>query len=116
MGGEYSTFCSYHVLFLEHKPFFSIPDTIHNLTKSDLIHIDPFSDPTDSLSPQVPSTTNSDSSIAPIIYFPFHYSHRVRIVSSGDTGTLQYGALDNPTPPIVAQAPPKIVDSTSRYP
>lgn len=62
-------YVSRHVLFLEHIPFFSIPATTHNLTKSDLIHIDPFSVHTDSFPPQVPSTTDSDSSIAPIAPF-----------------------------------------------
>jgi len=35
-------YVSRHVVFLEHIPFFSIPSTTHSLTKTDLIHIDPF--------------------------------------------------------------------------
>lgn len=37
-------YVSRHVVFLEHIPFFSIPSTTHSLIKSDLIHIDPFSE------------------------------------------------------------------------
>jgi hypothetical protein len=35
---------SRHVIFLEYIPFFSIPSTTHSLTKTNLIHIDPFSE------------------------------------------------------------------------
>lgn len=80
-------YCSRYVMFLEHIHFFLIPATTHNLTKSDLIHIDPFSDHTDSLSLQVPSTIDSDSSIAPIIPFPLHYSHKVCTISFVNTST-----------------------------
>ena len=41
----------FHVLILEHILFFSISFSSYNLTKSDLIHIDPFFDDQDSLSP-----------------------------------------------------------------
>ena len=34
-------YVSRHVVFLEHIPFFSIPSTTHNLTRSDIIRIDP---------------------------------------------------------------------------
>ena len=37
-------YVSRHVVFLEHIPFFCIPSTTHSLSKSDLIHIDPFSE------------------------------------------------------------------------
>jgi hypothetical protein len=37
-------YVSHHVVFLKHTPFFSIPSTTHSLTKTDLIHIDPFSE------------------------------------------------------------------------
>jgi hypothetical protein len=33
---------SHHVIFLEHIPLFFILSIAHNLTKSNLIHIDPF--------------------------------------------------------------------------
>jgi hypothetical protein len=39
--------------------FFSISSTTHNLTRPDLICIDPFSEDSDSLSSQVPSTSNT---------------------------------------------------------
>ena len=48
-----------HVVFLEHIPFFSISSITHNLTKPDLIRIDPFFKDSDSLSSQVPSTSNT---------------------------------------------------------
>jgi hypothetical protein len=40
-------YVSCHVVFLEHIPFFSIPSTIHSLTKPDFIRIDPFSEDSD---------------------------------------------------------------------
>ena len=47
---------SRHVVFLEYIPFFSIPSTTHNLTKSDIIHIDPFyEDSGNDTSPRVQS-------------------------------------------------------------
>ncbi|XP_019427158.1 PREDICTED: uncharacterized protein LOC109335479 [Lupinus angustifolius] len=35
-------YISRHVVFLEHLPFYSIPSDSQNITRSDLIHIDPF--------------------------------------------------------------------------
>jgi hypothetical protein len=35
-------YVSRHVIFLKHIPFFSISSTTHNLTRSDIIRIDPF--------------------------------------------------------------------------
>ena len=35
-------YVSRNVTFLEHIPFYSIRATTHHLTKSDLLHIDPF--------------------------------------------------------------------------
>jgi hypothetical protein len=35
-------YVSHHVVFLEHIPFFSISSTTHNLTRPDIIRIDPF--------------------------------------------------------------------------
>ncbi|KAH7571721.1 hypothetical protein JRO89_XS04G0125500 [Xanthoceras sorbifolium] len=108
-------YVSRHVVFLEHIPFFSIPAVAHNVTKSDLIHIDLFSDHTDSLSPQVPSNTVSDSSIVPIVPFPLHYSRRARTIDSADTGTSSSPA-DTPSPPTVYPTPSAIVDPSPRYP
>jgi len=53
---------SRHVVFLEHIPFFSIPSTTHNLIKSDLIRIDPFSkDSGNDTSPYVRSICTHNS-------------------------------------------------------
>jgi len=52
-------YVSRHVVFLEHIPFFSIPSTTHGLTRPDIIDIDPFFEDSDSLSSQVPSTSNT---------------------------------------------------------
>jgi len=43
-------YVSRHVVFLEHIPFFSIPSTTHNLTRPDIIRIDPFSEDSDNIS------------------------------------------------------------------
>jgi len=56
----------HHVVFLEHIPFFSITCTTHSLTKSDLIHIDLFSEDSDSLSSQGPSTSDTPSHVRQI--------------------------------------------------
>ena len=39
---------SRHIVFLKYMSFFSIPNSHHELTKSDIIQIDPFSKDTDS--------------------------------------------------------------------
>ena len=63
---------SYHVVFLEHIPFFSIPYATHDLARSNLIRMDPFSKDYDSLSSQVPNTLDSPSHILP--RFSLHYT------------------------------------------
>ncbi|TXG68486.1 hypothetical protein EZV62_003421 [Acer yangbiense] len=105
---------SRHVMFLEHVPFFSISTSTHDMTKSDLIRIDHFSDNTDNLSSPVLCTTDTDSpSVSspsiPITHFPLHYSHRFQTVTSADTGT----SLLNPS---ATQAPSETVDPHPRYP
>ena len=50
-------YVSRYVLFLEHIPFFFIPSSSHNLAKSNLIHINPFFDDQDNLSP-IPNPAN----------------------------------------------------------
>lgn len=87
-------YVSRHVVFLEHIPFFSIPSTTHSLTKSDLIRIDPFSTDSDSLSSQVPSTSNTDHSAC--------------------TDTLLSGIPEAPSSPMVPQAPSETVDPPLR--
>ncbi|TXG54110.1 hypothetical protein EZV62_019366 [Acer yangbiense] len=110
----YKLYVSRHVIFLVHIPFFSIPTSTRDMTKSDLICIDPFSDDTNSLSSPVPCTTDTDphsvsSPFVPITPFPLHYSRRSRTVTSADTGTP---LSDPPT----TQAPSEIVDPHPRYP
>ena len=56
---------SRHVVFLEHIPFFSILSATHDLTRSDLIHIDNFSMDSDSFLFQVPNTLDSPSHVLP---------------------------------------------------
>ena len=63
---------SRRVVFLEHIPFFSIPSSIHDLTRSDLIRIDPFYEDSNNLSSQVPSTLDTLSHILP--HFPLHHT------------------------------------------
>jgi hypothetical protein len=58
---------SCHAVFLEHIPFFSIPSTTHSLTRSDLIHINPFYEDLNSLSSQVPSTSNTPPNVRQIL-------------------------------------------------
>ena len=84
-------YVSRHVVFLEHIPFFSIPSTTHTLTRSDLIRIDPFSEDSDSLSSQVPSTDHS-----------------------AGTDTLLSSTPEAPSSPMVTQASSEIVDPPLR--
>jgi hypothetical protein len=63
---------SHHVVFSGHIPFFSIISTTHSLTKSYLIRIDLFSKNPDSLSSQVPSTSNTPPHVRSI-----HTDHSV---------------------------------------
>jgi hypothetical protein len=62
---------SRHVVLLEHIPFFSIPSTTYSLTISDLICIDLFSKNFDSLSFQVPSTSNTPPRVRPVCIYHF---------------------------------------------
>jgi hypothetical protein len=59
-------YVSHHVVFLKHIPFFSIPSTTHNLTRPDIIRIDPFFEDSDNISSQVPSTSDTLSYVRPI--------------------------------------------------
>jgi hypothetical protein len=73
-------YVSHHVVFLEHIPFFSITCTTHSLTKSDLIHIDLFSEDSDSLSSQGPSTSDTPSHVRQI--YTHHYASTDTLLSS----------------------------------
>ena len=103
---------SHHIVFLEHIPFFSIPSSTHDLTRPDLIRIDPFFEDSFSLSSQVPNTSNSPShALSP---FPLHYPRRVRTSSSIGIDTLLSGTPDAPSSHVVSQAPSEIVDPPLR--
>jgi hypothetical protein len=73
------------MLFLEHIPFFSIPSTTHSLTRPNIIHINPFSEDSDSLSFQVPSTSNTPSHVRPICT---HHSAGINTLLSGTLEAL----------------------------
>ncbi|KAF8379212.1 hypothetical protein HHK36_028642 [Tetracentron sinense] len=105
-------YVSRHVVFLEYIPFFSIPSTTHALTRSDLVRIDPFSEDSDSLSSQVPSTSNTPSHVLPPL--PLHYTRRIRTDHSAGTDTLLSGTPEAPSSPMVHQAPSEIVDPPLR--
>ena len=91
---------SRHVVFLEHIPFFSIPFTTHDLTRSNLICIDHFSEDSDSLSSQVPNTLDSLSHVLPL--FSLHYTQCVCASSFVGIDTFLYRALDAPSSPMVS--------------
>ena len=80
-------YVSRHVVFLEHIPFFSISDNTHDVAKSDLICIDPFSDDFDSPLSHTPCT-----------------------VGPSCTSGTHTPAQVIPTPSMASQAPSEIVD------
>jgi len=87
-------YVSRHVVFLEHIPFFSILSTTHSLTKTDLIHINPFSeDSGNDTSPHVRSICTHNSA---------------------GTGTLLSGTLEAPFSFTAPQASSEIVDPPPR--
>jgi hypothetical protein len=87
-------YVSRHVVFLEHIPFFSIPSATHSLTKSDLIHIDPFFE-------------DSGNDTSP-------YVRSICTHSSAGTGTLLSGTLEAPFSSTAPQASSEIVDPPPR--
>ena len=97
-------FVSCHVVFLEHISSFSISSSIHDLTRYDLLRIDPFYEDSNNLSSQVPSAT----------YTPSHHIQRVVTNSSACTDTLLFGTPKAPSSPIVPQASSEIVDPPLR--
>jgi len=92
-------YVSCHVVFLEHIPFFSIPSTTYGLTRFDIIRIDHFSKDFDSLSSQVPSTSDISPHVQPI-----HINH------SAGTDTLLSNTHEAPFPYMVPLASSEIVD------
>ena len=103
---------SHHVVFLEHIPFFSIPSSIYDLTRSDLIRIDPFYEDFNNLSSQVPSTLDTPSHV--LLPFPLHHTQCVVTNCFAGTNTLLSRTLEALCSPIVPQAPSKIVDPPLR--
>ena len=101
-------YVSRHVVFLEHISFFSIPSSIHDLTRSNLLHIDPFFEDCSNLSSQVSSTSDAPSHVLPPS--PLHHIQRVITNSSIGIDTLLYGTPKAPSSPMVPQAPSKIAD------
>jgi len=92
-------YVSCHVVFLEHISFFSIPSTTHGLIRFDIIRIDHFSKNFDSLSYQVPSTSNIPPHVRPI-----HINH------SAGTDTLLSSTQEAPFSYMVPPASFEIVD------
>jgi hypothetical protein len=87
-------YVSRHVVFLEHIPFFSIPSTTHSLTKTDLIHIDPFSE-----------DSGNDTSL---------HVRSICTHNSACTGTLLSGTPEAPFSFTAPQASSEIVDPPPR--
>ncbi|KAF8404714.1 hypothetical protein HHK36_009602 [Tetracentron sinense] len=80
--------------------------------KLDSTEFDPFSEDSDSLSSQVPSTSNTPSHVLPSL--PLHYTRRIRTDHSAGTDTLLSGTPEAPSSPMVHQAPSEIVDPPLR--
>jgi hypothetical protein len=92
-----------HVVFRKHMPFLFISSTTYSLTRSDLIRKDPFSEDSDSLSSQVPSTLDTLSHVRPIC------THH-----SVGTDTLLSGTPEAPFSSAVPQTLFEIVDPPLR--
>ena len=105
-------FVSRHVVFLAHITFFSIPSSIHDFTRFDLIHIDPFSKDSNNFSSQVLSTLDTPSHVLPL--FLLHHTQRVLTNSFVGTYTLLSRTTEASSSPMVPQAPSKIVDPPLR--
>ena len=98
---------SRHVVFHEHMHFFSIPSSIHDLTRSNILCIDPFYEDSNNLSSQVPSTSYTPSHV---LSPPLHHIQRVITNSSIGTNTFLSRTPEAPSSPMVPQAPSEIVD------
>ncbi|XP_022876742.1 uncharacterized protein LOC111394928 [Olea europaea var. sylvestris] len=85
-------------MFLKHVPFFSISGNTHNVTRTGLINIDPFSDDINNLPSHTPCTIDSSCPAS---------------THASDHAT--------PLPSMASQSPPEIIDPTPasslpRYP
>jgi hypothetical protein len=103
---------SCHVVFLEHIHFFSISSTTHSLIRSDLICIDSFSEDSDSLSSQVPSTSNPLSHVLPLL--PLYSTRPICTNHYASTDTLLSGTPEALFSSMVLQALSEIVDPPLR--
>ena len=102
-------YVSRHVVFLEHIPYFSIPASAHNMTKSDLIRIDPFA-VHDAIVPPVDVPQSSPT-------LSDHNSCRVPTNISSDTGTLAPDMPIASSPSTAAQSSSETTTPVSpRYP
>ena len=99
---------SRHVVFLEHIPFFYFPSSNHDLTIYDLIRIDHFSEDSNDLSSQVPSTSYTPSHVFP--HFSLHRTQCVVTNSSAGTYTLLSKTPEAPSSLMVLQALFEIVN------
>ena len=87
------------LFFLNIYLSFSIPSSIHDLTRFDLFRIDPFSKDSNNLSSQVPCTSYTPSHVLPL--FPLHHIQRVVSTSSAGTCTLLSRKPEAPSSPMV---------------
>ena len=101
-------------MFVVHIPLFSIPTSFYNASKSDLIHIDPFTLDTNTVPQTVSQTPSSVSD---------NVSCRVPIESSADSGAwllilpllLLLQQLPAQLPPETAVTPPPLRHSTGSH-
>ena len=82
------------------------------MTRSDLIRINPFSEDSNNLSSQVPSTSDTPSHVLPC--FPLHQTQRVVTNGSVSTDTLLSKTHEALSSHMVPQAPSEIVDPPLR--
>lgn len=94
------------ISFLQHLHFFSIPDSSHNVTKSNIIHIDPFFGDTEVVPPIV--------SHSPTLILDHDYC-MINTSSSIYTGTLLSSAPIGSLYSMAFQVPSKTM-APSQYP
>jgi len=99
---------SYHVVFFEHIPFFSILSITHSLTRFDLIRIDPFFKDSDNLSSRVSSTSILIFMFLPPL--PLHSTRPICTDHSAGIATLLSGTPEALFTSMVPQALFEIVN------